>query len=143
MIEHISPKILRALLARTYTLVRRDIPRRSIEVDYQTLERAANEEGGLAKLYGITTLDDPGAFNALFPYSLTHVGQRLGYKGWHKAQELLNALFQATGHNLKASDNKYHVAVKAGNNTPVHKYSEEIVDLLDSFRSGRDVFLDL
>ena len=109
VIEYVSPKILRALLARTYTLVRRDIPRRSIEVDFQTLEHAANEEGGLAKLYGITTLDDPGAFNALFPYSLTQVGQKLGYKGWHKAQELLELVSQTTGQNLKASDNKYHL----------------------------------
>jgi hypothetical protein len=36
-IEAINPKILRALLARTYSLVRHDIPKRTIEVNYQTL----------------------------------------------------------------------------------------------------------
>jgi hypothetical protein len=55
VIEAINPKILRALLARTYALVRHDIPKRTIEVNYQTLEHAVSEERKLAKLYGITT----------------------------------------------------------------------------------------
>lgn len=143
-IDAINPKLLRALLARTYTLVRRDIPRRAVEVDYQMLEHTVNEEGGLAKLYGITTLDDPSAFNALFPYSLTHVGHKLGFQSWHKANELLEQLAQTTGHYIKASDNKYHVAIKTGKaSTPVHKYSEALVSLLDAFRKGEKMDVDI
>ena len=81
----VSPKILRALMARTYSLVRHDIPKRTVEVDYDTLQHAVSSEQELAKLYGITTLDDPSAVNAMYPFSLSHVGHELGYASWHQA----------------------------------------------------------
>jgi hypothetical protein len=42
-LEAVNPQILRALLARAYALVRHDIPKRNIEVDYQTFEQAIQE----------------------------------------------------------------------------------------------------
>ena len=81
----VSPKILRALMARTYSLVRHDIPKRTVEVDCHTLQHAVSSEQELAKLYGITTLDDPSAVDAMYPFSLSHVGHELGYASWHQA----------------------------------------------------------
>ncbi|MDW6003998.1 SIR2 family protein [Vibrio mangrovi] len=135
-IEAISPKILRALLARTYSLVRHDIPKRTIEVNYQTLEHAVSEEGELAKLYGITTLDNPAAVNAMFPFTLTHVGKALGYKGWHQANQLIVKIEQEKGINIKESDNKYHVAIMVGQVMQTHKYSQSVIDLLTIVRDG-------
>lgn len=142
-IEAINPKILRALLARTYTLVRHDIPKRTIEVNYQTLEHAVSEQGELAKLYGITTLDNPSAVNAMYPYSLTQVGKELGYKGWHSANKLIEAMEEESGCNIKDSDNKYHVAIKAGQVVQMHKYSRAAVDLLIQVRNGKAYELEM
>lgn len=123
------------MLARTYTLVRQDIPRRSVDVDYQTLEHAISDDG-LAKLYGITTLDDPATANAKYPYSLTQVAEKLGYPCWQKANQLLGQLQEATGKDIKSSDNKYHLAIKAGNKSFVRKYSDSLIELLRAFRDG-------
>lgn len=137
-ITAINPKILRALLARTYSLVRHDIPKRTVEVNYQTLEHAVSEEGQLAKLYGITTLDDPTAVNAMYPFSLTQAAKALGYKSWHHANQLIMIVEQDKGVNIKQSDNKYHVAIMAGQVMQTHKYSQAAIDLLELVKNGED-----
>lgn len=134
----VSPKILRALMARTYCLVRHDIPKKTVEVDYDTLQHAVSSEKELAKLYGITTLDDPSAVNAMYPYSLTQVGQQLGFPNWHQANQLLDRVKNESGINLKQTDNAYHIAILAGKTLPIHKYSQAAVDLLQKVRDGED-----
>lgn len=138
-IEAVNPKILRALMARTYKLVRSDIPRKTFEVKYETLEHAVNEEGGMAKLFGITTLDDPSAVNAMYPFSLTRVGELLGYKGWNAANALIAQVIAEREIDIKSSDNRYHMAVVAGSKTKnqIHKYSQAAVDLLAAVRDGK------
>jgi hypothetical protein len=139
----VSPKILRALMARTYSLVRHDIPKRTVEVDYNTLEHAVSSEQELAKLYGITTLDDPSAVNAMYPFSLTHVGQDLGYSSWHQANQLIDQIKSQKGVNIKAADNRYHIAILAGNTMQAHKYSQAAVDLLKKVRDGENYELEI
>ncbi|WP_043739611.1 SIR2 family protein [Thioalkalivibrio nitratireducens] len=139
----VSPKILRALMARTYSLVRHDIPKRIVEVDYDTLEHAVSSEQELAKLYGITTLDDPSAVNAMYPFSLTHVGQKLGYPGWHQANQLINQIKSEQGTDIKAADNRYHIAILAGNTMQAHKYSQAAVELLKKVRDGEDYQVEI
>lgn len=142
-IQAVSPKILRALLARTYALVRHDIPKRTIEVNYQTLEHAVSEEGELAKLYGITTLDNPSAINAMYPFSLTLVGEELGFDSWHYANQLIARIEKDKGVNIKASDNKYHIAIMAGKIMQTHKYSQAAIDLLSSVLAGDDYQVEI
>ena len=138
----VSPKILRALMARTYSLVRHDIPKRTVEVDYDTLEHAVSSEQELAKLFGITTLDDPSAVNAMYPFSLTRVGQQLGYTSWHQANQLIDQIKSHTGVNIKAADNRYHIAILAGNTMQAHKYSLAAVDLLRKVRDSQEYQLE-
>jgi hypothetical protein len=128
--ERIRPKLLRGLLARTYDLVRHDIPKRTLEVDYTVLERAVQDEGELANVYGITVVGDATHVNVGYPLSLTAVAKELGFDRWHGANRLLDTVKDLTGVDLKASDNKYHVAVKAGEKAVIHKYSPHAVDLL-------------
>lgn len=142
-IQAVSPKILRALLARTYSLVRHDIPKRTIEVNYQTLEHAVSEDGELAKLYGITTLDNPSAINAMYPFSLTLVGEELGFDSWHYANQLIARIEKDKGVNIKVSDNKYHVAIMAGKVMQTHKYSQAAIDLLSSVMNGDDYQVEI
>lgn len=136
-IENVRPEILRALLARTYNLVRQDIPRKSLEIDYQVLERALGDVDGLAKLYGIAVMgNDPIAVNANYQYCLQDIGIRLGYSGWHQANQLLDRLRREVCFDIKTSDNKYHIALKTGAKSISHKYSEELLNLLMKMKNN-------
>jgi hypothetical protein len=47
----VSPKVLRALLSRSYELVRHDIPRTQVQADFQMLEHAVTDQEQFAKLW--------------------------------------------------------------------------------------------
>lgn len=136
-LENVSPKVLRALLARTYDLVRHDIPRMGVQVDFATLEQAVTSDGSLPKLLGITGLGDADMFNAAYPYTLTGVAKKLGFKTWHHADQLNEKVIQQKKVNVKISDNQYHIKVKAGDKSEFNKYSEAFVELLRKVMDGQ------
>jgi len=129
-ISKINVKLLRSLLARTCEVIRHDIPMRTMEVDYQTLERVVDSADGLISVLGIQTCANASLINADFPYTLTDVARLLGYERWHKAHQLLKCINDERGVNIQASDNSYHVAVKSGAASFTHKYSTLCVELL-------------
>ncbi|RRV04457.1 SIR2 family protein [Pseudomonas sp. v388] len=133
---NINPRLLRSLLARTYQLVRSDIPRNPIQVDYKVLSNVSEEEGELAKLYGISDTSDGLSFNVNYPYTLTTIGQVLGYKFWHKCARFIRVIEDETGIDIKAFDNKYHCAIMNGSEVQSHRYSEAFKDLIEKVRSG-------
>jgi len=133
-LENVNPKLLRALMSRTYNLIRHDIPRMKVQVDFATLEQAVSSDETLPKLLGITGLGDPDTFNAFYPYSLTAVAKKLGYKHWNPAQKLYEQIVADRNVEIKASDNQYHIKVKAGDKQDFHKYSEAFVELLRRVR---------
>lgn len=135
-LENVSPKVLRALLARTYDLVRHDIPRMGVQVDFATLEQAVASNGNLPKLLGITGLGGADMFNAVYPYTLTAVAKKLGFKTWHHADQLNDKIIRQKKINIKASDNQYHIKVKSGDKSDFNKYSEAFVDLLRKVMAG-------
>ncbi|QDH60969.1 SIR2 family protein [Pandoraea pnomenusa] len=141
-LEKVNLKLLRSLLARTVQLIRTDVPRHTVEVDYQTLEHAVGDGGGFAKLFGITTIADPAGINAAYPYTLSQVGQQLGFNGWNHAQKLLDTLKDAEGIDIKASDNAYHIAVPAGKTSVNRRYSQRTVDVLRKLHTGEPYELD-
>jgi len=134
----VSAKLLRALMSRSYELVRTNIPRKTVEADFEMLEHALGSSLEFAKLFGISTISDPSIISAKYPYTLTNVAKALGYnKGWSGAQKLLDRIQMEKGVTLKASDSKYHCALKYGAQ-PIHKYSDEMVALLKRVRDGLD-----
>ena len=137
-LDNINPKLLRALLARTYDLVRTDIPRNPVQVDYRVLSSISESEGELAKLYGIATSSDGMAFNASYPFTLTTLGQSLGFKGWHDANKLLEIVKNITGIDIKTFDNKYHYAIMNGDEIQSHRYSNYLRELLEKVRNGEE-----
>ncbi|HFV9606753.1 TPA: SIR2 family protein, partial [Salmonella enterica subsp. enterica serovar Birkenhead] len=137
-LDNINPKLLRALLARTYDLVRTDIPRNPVQVDYRVLSSISESEGELAKLYGIATSSDGMAFNASYPFTLTTLGQSLGFKGWHDANKLLEIVKNITGVDIKTFDNKYHYAIMNGDEIQSHRYSNYLRELLEKVRNGEE-----
>ena len=133
-IESVHPKVLRALLARTYDLVRCDIPRKIVEVDFDLLEHALSTGDDVCKIYGITSIGDSTKVNAQFPYTLTSVAKQLGYSSWHYANQLLDIIKRESGRDIKSTDNIYHIAIKVGDSTKTHKYSQEMVNILEKVR---------
>lgn len=142
-LENVNPKLLRALLARTYELVRSDIPKNPVQVDYSVLANVSEVDGELAKLYGIANAADGVAFNANYPYTLSAIGRALGFKGWHDAQKLLEIVKNATGVDIKSFDNIYHCAIMNGDVVQSHRYSTPLKRLLEKVKSGEEYTLEI
>lgn len=144
VVEKINPKLLRALLARTYELVRTDIPQKTIEVDYKSLSPLLEKDGDVAQIYGVSFNKNPESFNIGYPFTLTDVGKELGYLNWNKADQLLKKIVEEKGVDIKISDNKYHVAIPTGSSGSVmRKYSHELVEMLKKVKNDEEynVFL--
>lgn len=143
----VSPKILRALLHRSYDLVRHDIPRKTVQADFQMLEQAVKTGPEFAKLFGISTVGKASSNAADYPYILSDVAERIAGKKayWHVAQTCIDRIQAVKGVNIKASDNQYHCATKTGRGTKsvAHKYSNAFVALCEVIRKGGDYKLDL
>jgi hypothetical protein len=143
----VSPKILRALLHRSYDLVRHDIPRRTVQADFEMLERAVKTGPEFAKLFGITTISGPSSHAADYPYTLSEVAAKLRGEDayWYQAQVYLDRIKREKGIDIKRSDNRYHCATKVGRskNSIAHKYSDHLMDLIERMDRGEDYQLDL
>lgn len=142
-LENVNQKVLRAILARSYHLVRTDIPRQTVEVDFGFISDRTSSEKEFAKLFGIADLETATEFSAKYCFNLTGVGKKLGYKNWHKANQLLEMIKKTHNIDLKASDNRYHCKVKTGNNSEAHMYSTDAVDLLRLVRDKKPYTIDL
>ena len=143
-LEKIDTKLLRSLMARSVELIRSDIPKKHIEIDFKQLEHAVESGETFAKLFGVTAISDPSQVNLDYKYVLTGVAKELGYKTWHNADKLITLLRDQTGFDMKASDNKYHILMKTGDAdaSRVHKYTDAAVDLLRKVRDGEEYKVD-
>nr|WP_223875599.1 SIR2 family protein [Xanthomonas sontii] len=139
-LEKVDTKLLRALMARAVQLIRSDAPKRTVEIDFQTLEHAVESGDSFAKLFGLTTISDPSQVNLNYLYTLTGVAEQLGYGYWSKAHDLIRELYRQTGFDMKSTDNVYHISMRTGNAaaSKTNKYSQKAVDLLRKFRDGEE-----
>lgn len=145
-LNNVNPKLLRALLSRSYDLVRHDIPRMTIQADFKMLGQSVNNGETFAKLFGLTTISSPSAHSANYPFSLSEVAEKItGEDGvyWAIAQNLIDRITREKGVNIKASDNRYHARIKVSKNSKTGRYSPALVDLLKTVQSGADYTLDL
>lgn len=143
-LEKINTKLLRALMARSVELIRSDIPKKHVEIDFKQLEHAVESGETFAKLFGVTSIANPSQVNLEYKYALTGVAQELGYNTWHKADDVITILRNKTGFDMKASDNKYHIALKMGHKSSglSHRYTDAAVDLLRKVLQGDEYNLD-
>ena len=141
-IPKVNVKFLRAIQARTYDLVRHDLPRKEIQVNLEMLERTLSSQDEFAKIYGITTLDGVSSNNLVHTYTLKEVGEQLGYPTWHEALKLMERIKDEKTIDIKSFDNKYHIKIIIGKETR-HKYSDSLVELLKKVRDQEDYTLDV
>ncbi|MDB5989878.1 MAG: SIR2-like domain protein [Herbaspirillum sp.] len=143
-LERINTKLLRALMARSVELIRSDIPKRHVEVNFEQLEHAVQSGESFAKLFGVTSLADASKVNLDYKYAATGVGQRLGYDTWHEVRKIINHIKEETGFDITTTDNKYHIALKLGHKSPqlTHRYTDAAVDLFRKVINGEPYELD-
>lgn len=144
-IDNFNPKVLRSLLARQYKLVREDIPKSTIQVNYEHLNQYSSAEGEtLVKLYGIADAASVAAMSSNFPFTITQLAKRLGYSSWHKAHELIQKIQDEKGVSIKSSDNIYHIGIRSGGNGKInfHFYSEAAFNLLSDVKNGGNYELE-
>lgn len=143
-LERINTKLLRALMARSVELIRSDIPKRHVEINFEQLEHAVESGESFAKLFGVTSLADPSKVNLDYKYATTGVGQQLGYDTWHEVRKIIKRIKDDTGFDVTATDNKYHIALKLGHKSPqlTHRYTDAAVDLFRKVDSGEPYELD-
>lgn len=134
-LNDVNPRVLRALIARSYELVRHDIPKMKVEADFKMLTNSVTDSNTFATLFGIANIDNYSVVAAQHPFSATQLGKLLGGNGWHHANALLERVRTEKGVDLKTSDNRYHRADMV-NTTKFHKYSQESVDLLTKVGNG-------
>lgn len=138
-LQWVNPKLLRAISARFYKLIRTDIPKSSVEIDYNQLKTIADSEEELPKLLGIARSDSP---NATHPFTLTDIAKQLGFTRWHGARKIIEQIRDNTGIDITSSDNDYHYAIKSGNGC-FRRYSKEAVELLSSVMNGESYEINI
>jgi SIR2-like domain len=132
-LKWVDPRVLRAISSRFYNIIRRDIPKSNVDIDFRQLASLLDSEDKLPALFGIGSSISP---NASYPYNLTAVGKRLGFRGWHGANELIDKVRRDCSFEMKSSDNIYHCALKSGEGS-FHLYSEEAINLLRDVKEGK------
>jgi SIR2-like domain len=143
-LEKINTKLLRALMARAVELVRSNIPKKHVEIDFTTLDHAVSTGENFAKLFGVTSIANPSQVNLNYRYTLTQVAEELGFTHWSRANDLIKKLNNEKGFDMKASDNTYHITMRVGKaeKSVTNKYSEAAVDLLRAVLNGEKYQLD-
>lgn len=143
-LEKINTKLLRALMARSVELVRSDIPKKHVEINFEQLEHSVETGENFAKLFGVTSLADPSKVNLDYKYAATGVGQKLGYDTWHEVRRIINQIKAEKGFDVTATDNKYHIALKLGHKSQqlTHRYTDAAVDLFRKVINNESYELD-
>lgn len=136
-LKSINPKLVRALAARTMRLIRHDIPSGAVEVNYETLEKVADEKDFLPSLLGITSVNNP---NLSHPLTITQLAHRVGLPNWQSLQKLIHKVKDEKKVDLRSSDNRYHCKIKTGTkaSSVARKWSHQAVDLFKKVKLGEE-----
>jgi SIR2-like domain len=133
--ERVSIKTLRSLVARSQKLFRCDIPRNTVEVDFNILSDREQSDEAFAKVFGVSILSESNSSYLNCPFGPKQVAEKLGLNGPYEVNKLIAIIADEKGIKIKESDNNYHQKVFIGK-TPFHKYSEATLDLLDKVKKG-------
>lgn len=131
-LEKVNVKLLRSISHRVFDLVRKDIAKNTVEVNFEMLSHAIENPGELANVYGVASINNPALLNLTHPFMPTETAIKMGYTRWQKLYTLIDQLASETGYNMRASDNKFHVNI-----SPIRRYSQAAIDLLIKFRDGK------
>lgn len=135
VLNDVNPRVLRALIARSYNLVRHDIPTMTVHADFKMLTQAVENSNSFANLFGIANISDYSAASAQYPLSATQLTALLGGTGSYLAVSILKKIKDEKGIDIRASDSRYHRSEKVNKST-FHKYSEEMLEVMKKIKAG-------
>ena len=141
-LNNVNPRVLRALIARSYNLVRHDIPKMTVEANFQMLTESVTDSDSFAKLFGIANISDYSEASVRYPHSAKQITKTLGGNGSYLAVAAIKKIREKTGVNIQDSDNRYHRSEKINTST-FHKYSAEGVSLITKAHNGEDYELNM
>ncbi len=104
-------------------------------------EQVESGKLNVKNVIGLSTISDPQQLVTRFSLTLSDVGRKLGFDGWYKANQLIKKVEEQEGISIKGTTNNYHINV--GTKLPVHRYSKQMVDLLELVKEGKEYSLDL
>ena len=88
----IDTKLLRALMARAVDLVRSDIPKKQVEIDFKMLEHAVETGENFANLFGVTSVGDSSKINLTHKYVISEVYKMLDLPSWKRVNDLIKTI---------------------------------------------------
>jgi len=132
-LEKVNIKLLRSVSHRIFNLVRKDAAKNTVEINFEMLSHALENPQEFAKVYGVAALNNPALLNITHPFLPGAAAQKFGMS-WQKFNQMITALSEAHGFDMRASDNKYHAHIK-----PIRRYSQEAIDLLEKFQKGEEL----
>ncbi len=127
-VKQIDVRYLRNLMTNIYDIVKNKSANASLSVNIATLD-SSSTESNLMNVLGFGTVSDPDAIALLYPYSLSDVGKKLGYKSWYHVDRLIKQVKLDTGFDVKFGNNKYHLDVGLNGNHN-GRYSQALVEVL-------------
>jgi len=139
-LSSVNPKLIRALAARTFKLIRDDIPTGSVTVNYEILEKVAENNETLPNLLGISIANNP---NQSHPFTITQLAKKIGVKNWMQVNKYVNAIKEATGKDLRSTDNIYHCQIKTGDKSKSRKWSHAAIELFEAIKNGQPYDLQI
>ena len=98
----INTKILRQFASRIVDLVRVEIPKNKIEIDYKKIEALGTGVDELAMLLGISKIVNP---NIEYPHLISSVAPHVGYTSWQLMMPLVRKCNGILGYDIQKSDN--------------------------------------
>lgn len=138
VIDNIHPQQLRRFLARTYKLVKSDIPMKKVDVNFKMLTNWEEGEETLEDIYSFIVSEDPSIAVERYKYSITEIARVLGYGHWYPVNQLLTKIKKEKNVAIKDSNNKYHIRIKTQ-----RLYSEDMLELLNKVINNEDYEVNL
>jgi hypothetical protein len=138
-VNNVNVKLLRTLSANVYYIITNKSAKSEVEVNLVQLRESSDREK-LSKVLGFAEAEPADALLSNYPYTLTEVGQALGFRGWHGAHDLIMKIFETTEFHIKKSNNRYHQGTKYGK-MPINRYSAETIELLYLVMNGKEYTL--
>ncbi len=138
-LEQVSPRLMRAFIARMHEMVRSDIPRRRFEINLKGIQDALTTTEGIPQLFGIA-MHSGGTSAAIdFPFTTAMVADQLGVR-LHIIYGLVKRIEAEKGINIRATDNIYYWDVKTGMKATSRSphYSKEAIELFRKILAGEE-----
>lgn len=88
-LEKVNVKLLRSISHRIFDLVRKDVAKNAIEVNFQMLSHAIDNPSELANVYGVAALSgNPAILNFTHPFMPNDAAKKMGFVRWQKLYKL-------------------------------------------------------